>query len=223
MESWDAEVIVETRRAWRPRRVTIDRLMDPPLEKTPPKSVERIRAALESVHRDQPATEPGPYRAGFAPDEPIVIAAFHDRDCARAFQDALLEAGIVSKSRFHRTGAEVLVDHSDGQRASELLAKHLQRFPDRRRQGHRRDFDFAIFGSVLGLTCGAILLEFRRPGDFLALTIMTLFGTILGSLLDRPRNRYRRTGQLQFGLGDVLLLTAVIGLAIALWRLLEGR
>jgi hypothetical protein len=198
--------------------------MEPPFEKTPPRSPDRIRAALESVRRaEQPAS--GPYRNGLAPEEPLLVASFRDHECCRRYQEALLREGIMSQARTHRTGAEVLVDYSDRRRAAEVLDEHLAAFPDRPRETWRRDFDFAIFGTVLGATFGTILMaaEFRDLRSVVICVIFTLLGAVTGNFLDRPRNRYRQTGQIQFGLGDLLVLTAIVGLATALWKLLTGR
>jgi hypothetical protein len=197
--------------------------MDPPLHKTPPKTSERIRAALESVRRDeQPAA--GPYKHGLAAEEPLLIATFRDHECCRRYQEALLRSGVMSQVRKHRTGAEVLVDYSDRDKAYDVLKTHLAEFPDLPRADYRRDFDFTIFGTVLGATFGAILLlaEFRDVQSLVILLLFTVLGAVTGSFLDRPRNRYRRTGQIQFGLGDVLVLTAIVALGLVLWEILHG-
>lgn len=201
-----------------------DDSMQPPFHKTPPKSAERIRAALESVRREEPP-QIGPHEGGLAPEEPLLVASFRDHQCCRRYQEALLRAGIMSQAKVHRTGAEILVDYSDRDKAADVLEKHLAEFPDLPRADYRRDFDFAIFGTVLGGTFGVILMaaEFRDVQSLAILLIFTLFGAITGNFLDRPRNRYRRTGQIQFGLGDVLVLTAIVALGIALWKLLTGR
>ena len=168
---------------------------------------------------------PAPYEGGLAAEEPLLIASFRDHECCRCFQEALLRAGIMSQAKVHRTGAEVLVDYSDRDQAAAVLERHLAEFPDLPRADYRRDFDFTIFGTVLGATFGTILMfaEFRDVQSLAIFTIFTLFGAITGSFLDRPRNRYRRTGQIQFGPGDLLVLTAVVALGIALWKLLNGR
>jgi hypothetical protein len=200
--------------------------MNAPFEKTPPKSSERIRATLESVHGNVgKENQPGPYREGLTPEATLVIASFHDPDACRRFQNVLLQAGIMSQAKIQRTCSEVIVDFSDHERASQLLDRHLAEFPDRPPRTFRRDFDCTIFGTVIGGAFGAILLagDFREPKDALVALIFTVFGAITGSFLDRPRNRYRRTGQLQFGLGDVMVLMAVIGLGITLRFLLMGR
>jgi hypothetical protein len=200
--------------------------MDPGFHKTPPKSAERIRAALESVQENVgKENEPGPYRDGLTPEARLVIASFHDPEGCRRFQQALLQAGIMSQANIQRTVSEVIVDYSDHDRASELLIRHLEAFPDRPPRTFRRDFDCTIFGIVIGGAFGLIYLagELREPKDLVVALIFTLLGAITGGLLDRPRNRYRRTGQLQFGLGDVMVLMAVIALGITLRYLLMGR
>jgi hypothetical protein len=200
--------------------------MDPPFKKTPPKSPQRIRETLEAVKRD-PAqqVDRGPHRDGLADDELLVIASFRDHECCRRYQEALLRAGIMSRAKVHRTGAEILVDYSDHERAADLLEAHLARFADQPRETWRRDFDFTIFGSVLGATFGLILMavEFRDVQSLAILLTFALFGAIIGVLLDRPRNCYRRTGQIQFGLGDILVLMSLVALAIVLWQLLTGK
>lgn len=199
---------------------------NPPYEKTPPKSADRIRSRLDSVQRDVGKKHtPGPLRDGLAPDARVVIASFFTAEAGRRYQQVLLQAGIMSQGTFHRRGAEISVDNSDCERAAELLKQHQLQFPDRPSRDYRRDFDFTIFGTVMGATFGAILLvgEFHGPREVTALVIFTLFGALTGSFLDRPRNRYRRTGQLQFGIGDMLVLTAIIALFFVLWRLLGGR
>ena len=200
--------------------------MDQPFKKTPPKSVDSIRARLESVQREAgQQVQPGPDRDGVSPDTRLVIAAFHTADAGRRFQELLLRKGIMSQAVLHRSGAEISVDKSDCQRAAELLAEHQKKHPDLAPKTFRRDFDFTIFGTLLGATFGAILLvgELREPRQWLVLIGFALLGAISGHFVDRPRNRYRQTGRMQFGIGEVLLLTTVIALGIVLLRLLFGR
>src|SRR5438093_531489 len=61
----------------------------------PPKSAERIRAALESVHTHRgPVAPAGPRSKGAQPDDPIVVASFHDPAVGRKYQERLLQFGI---------------------------------------------------------------------------------------------------------------------------------
>ena len=199
--------------------------MDPPFKRTPPKGSDRIRARLESVQREAgQQVQPGPDRDGLSPDTRVVIAAFHTADGGRRFQELLLREGIMSQAVLHRDGAEISVDHSDCQRTAELLEKHLKQYPDLAPKTFRRDFDFTIFGTLLGATFGAILLvgELRELRQLLVLFGFALLGAISGHFVDRPRNRYRQTGRMQFGIGELLLLTTVIALGIVLVRLLSG-
>jgi hypothetical protein len=200
--------------------------MNEPLKKTPPKSSDRIRAALESVRRDvDHEVAAGPYREGLDGDTRFVVAAFHQPEAARRFQEVLLRAGIMSEGAFHRNGAEISIDYSDCQRAAELLERHLAEFPDRPVHSLRREFDYTIFGALLGCTFGLTLAwgEMEGPRLALVLLVFTLFGATSGFFFDGPRNRYRHTGSLQFGVGDLLALMSVIALGFFIWRLLWGR
>lgn len=196
--------------------------MDAPTSR-PPKSEDRIRAMLESVRREAGRKESvGPMREGLRDDEPLVIASFRDRECCRRFQETLLAAGVMSQARISRTCAEILVDRGDSQQAIELLDRHLREFPDLPPQTSRRDYDFTILGAVIGAVFGLIILvaDFRTLRDVALLTAFTLLGALTGSFLDRPRNCYRATGQIQFGLGDILVLMALVALSIVLFGLL---
>src|SRR5690606_9884387 len=122
----------------------------------------------------------------------------------------------MSEGKFHRTGAEISVDYSECDRAAELRDEYLMKFPDRPLESSRRDFDFAIFGSLLGSTFGVILSygEMSAPHVVFVVLTFALFGGVSGYCLDCPRNRYRRTGNLQFGIGDIIGLMAVIALGL---------
>jgi hypothetical protein len=200
--------------------------MDAPYRKTPPKSTDKIRSALESVRQDVNRKEAaGPFRDGIPADTRIVIASFHQPEAGHRFQEVLLQSGIMSAGKFHRDRAEISVDYSDCDQAAELLKRHLERFPDLPAESWRRDFDFAIFGSLMGATFGVVAVfgEFSGPRSIMVVLVFTLFGAVSGYCCDRPRNRYRRTGHFQFGIGDVLGLISVVGLAFFIWRLLLGR
>ena len=166
----------------------------------------------------------GPYRDGLGEDEPLVIASFRDHECCRRYQEAPLRAASCPGPKCiapARRSSSITAIAS----AADLLEAHLAQFADQPRETWRRDFDFTIFGVVLGATFGAILMavEFRDVRSLAILLNFTLLGAITGAFLDRPRNRYRRTGQIQFGLGDILVLTAIVALGIVLWQLLTGR
>src|SRR5688572_29547631 len=125
--------------------------MNKPFQKTPPKSSERIRTALESVRREAgEQVDAGPHKDGLAAEATLVIASLRDHECARRYQELLLREGIMSQAKVHRMYVEVLVDYSDHLRAGDLLDAHLVAFPDRVRETWRRDYDFTIFGTVLG-------------------------------------------------------------------------
>ena len=188
--------------------------------------MEKIRASLESVRRQvNREVAAGPLRDGLPSDTRVVIASFHQADAGRRFQEALLRAGIMSEGKFHRNGAEVSVDYSDCDRAAELLERHLAKFPDRPVTSWRREFDYTLFASLLGSTVGIIAVfgEIEGPRQAVVILVFALFGAVSGYCCDRPRNRYRRTGSLQFGIGDVLGLMALIALGFFIWRLLLGR
>jgi hypothetical protein len=200
--------------------------MDPSHQKTLPKDQNKIRAALESLRQGADRTvETGPFHEGLPADTRVVIASFHQAEGGRRYQERLLQAGIMSSGRFHRTGAEISVDKSDCDRAAELLQRHLQEYPDRASESWRRDFDYTILGSLVTATFGLIVLygEIEGLRDAVVLLAFTLLGAVSGYCCDQPRNRYRRTGSWQFGLGDVLGLMAIIAVAFLIWRLLAGR
>ena len=71
--------------------------MSSPFQKTPPKNTDKIRSALEAVRQGvDRQVAAGPYRDGLAADARVVIAAFHQPEAARQFQDVLLRAGVMS-------------------------------------------------------------------------------------------------------------------------------
>ena len=84
----------------------------------PPKSLEEIRARLESVHR-LPARQAGPLAGGLTDDDPIVVVTFTSRAQARRFQQFLSDAGVMSQLSRSRGQEQVLVDMSDRQRAAQ--------------------------------------------------------------------------------------------------------
>ena len=88
----------------------------------PPKSIEQIRSAVESIHRNTATpTRPGPLTEGLAADERVVLATFHDASLCRDFQQRLLAAGVMSSVRKQRRMTLLSVDTADRTRAAELL------------------------------------------------------------------------------------------------------
>jgi hypothetical protein len=190
-----------------------------------PKSAERIRASLESVHAQAgPAHAAGPAAGGMQPLDRLDIAAFYDTDVAAAFQKCLLEEGIVSSSESSRGQVRVAVDLADRRRATELLEAHLRDMPDRPPRGPRRSIDYALFGGLFGATAGTLLMvaDFRGLRDLVTLGVFCIFGGLAGHSLDRVRDRYRKSGRVQIGLGDLLMLIALPALAVFLWQMVPS-
>jgi hypothetical protein len=200
---------------------TADQSNEPPGK--PPKTAERIRATLETVRRAEgPGTSSGPLQGGLRAEDRLEIAAFFDADVARRFQQRLLEGGIMSSIVARRKETRVSVDYADRQRAGDLLEVHRRECPDVRPSGHRRDYDFALFGGALGATLGLIGLygEVDAWQDALTLGGFTLLGALVGNLIDWLRIMYRRSGRLQFGVREFLIVVVLPALAVVLWRLL---
>jgi hypothetical protein len=195
---------------------------------TPPKSVERIRAKLESIREQAPsAAKTGPLADGLKPDDRIVIASFHDREGRQRYQDALLANGISSSWQRRNRQDQVLVDMSDRVQAARLLDEQLAAFPDRPQARGRRVVDFILLGAVLGATISVAFVadrSFARSQARMALIVttaiaFTVYGAMVGGLLGSVRERLTRRGRLQFTILDLLLLSAVVALAALFWRL----
>lgn len=195
---------------------------------TPPKSVDHIRAKLESIREQAPsAAITGPLAEGLKPDDRIVIASFHDREGRQRYQDALLAKGVSSSWQRRNRQDQVLVDMSDRAEAARLLDEQLAAFPDRPQARGRRVVDFILLGAVLGATISLAFVAERsfaksldRMGLIVATAIgFTIYGAMVGGLLGSIRERLTRRGRLQFTILDLLLLSALVALAALIWRL----
>lgn len=201
--------------------------MDESARPTRPKSAERIRAALESVHEHRGAApQPGPLKSGLRPEDMVVVESFRDPANGRKFQQRLLQAGIMSNGERRQGRLEVLVDVDDLRRAAAVLAEHAKAYPDRERSDARRIFDFALLFSALATTiafCGVagnciVVRQLPTIGNLALLLGFMVYGAVLGALLGGLNNPLRREGRAQFGIRDLMLLAALVGMAMILQR-----
>lgn len=195
---------------------------------TPPKSVEKIRSALQSIQRQSPsAAATGPLAEGLKPEDRLVIASFHDAEVRKRFQDLLLARGIGSSWRRRDRQDQVLVDMSDREQAARLLDEHLTAWPDRPQARGRRVIDFILLGAVLGATISVVFVadrSFARSQarwGLIAVSVLafTVYGAMVGGLLGAIKERLKQHGRLQFTILDLLLLAALGALAAFAWRL----
>src|SRR5215469_16056222 len=195
---------------------------------TPPKSVERIRSALDAIHSQVPPNAPaGPLTEGLKPEDRLVIASFYDRENRQRYQDALLANGIGSSWQRRDRQDQVLVDAGDRALAARLLDEHLLAWPDRPQARGRRVVDFILLGAVLGATISTAFVadrSFARNEAHWGLIMIsalafTIYGAIVGGLLGSVRERLTQRGRLQFTILDLLLLAALVALAALVWRL----
>ena len=181
----------------------------------PPRDGQTIRSALDSIRSGrEPDRTPGPAADGMRADEQYNIATFHDQEIGRSFQRALSKAGVMSDSVIRRGKLEVYIDFEDGQRAGAILDEHRTRFPDKPLKGLRRRFDYLIFGVLIGVTVGIFFLLNARQSRLIysAPVAFGLAGGLSGHLIDRLRGHYRRTGRLQFGIYEFLVLAMLPGI-----------
>jgi hypothetical protein len=204
--------------AWQPAdyRFTEPVMDDPPGDAgKQPKDARTIRAALESIHREQEGPEQqGPLSEGASPDHRIVIASFHNPRVARSLQQQLSRSGIHSRRQRRARMTQVSVDFEDHQRATQIFDEHRETCPDSRPAGIRRDFDYMIFGLAIGLALGFVYLfgNFRNSMALAAPVVFALTGALAGHLIDRVRGQWRRTGRIRIGLWDFLILAMLPGL-----------
>lgn len=203
-----------------------ERPADSPAKPIVPKSAERIRSALASIHEQAPsAATVGPLSGGLKPDDSLVIASFHDRDVRRRFQELLMANGIASSLERRDGRDQVLVDAADRKQAASLLDEHLLAYPDRVEARGRRIVDFILFGASIGATVSVCFVAERSMarlmaglGHLVAVTVaFAIYGAIVGGLLGAMKERLVRHGRLQFTILDLLLLSALAALAALAW------
>ena len=112
---------------------------------------------------------------------------------------------------------KVFVAYADRDKALSILAEHLQRFPDTRRQGLRRDFDLLILVAVLGGLLAPIVLIYA--GDMAVMLAYLFSAASLAVILGRCQRNYQWYGQYQFSIIELTAGTGLIAISIALWRL----
>ena len=195
---------------------------------TPPKSAERIRAALQAVHENRgPSAPVGPRPGGMQPGDSVAVASFYDPVVGRKFQERLLRDGLMSKGEWVRGRFQVLVDAAERGQAVTLLAEVLAEFPDRHRTLRARIFDYAFFFAAIGATISSVGVVGNGPGKFdlfrvksmLIVAGFTLYSAVIGALVGDLRFRLLRGGTAsQFGIRDLMLLTALVALVLVLWH-----
>ena len=191
-----------------------------PHDGKPPKTTSSIRASLESIHKTADVeSHEGPFAQGMTGDYPIVVATFYDRNVARDLQKKLSQSGIFSKVIAAGQGGSVFVDNEDHDRASQLYLQSRNEFPNRVPKKQSRRFDLLIFGTVIGMTLGGVLIDGalgRAEAITMFVSLTAIFGT-MGHLLDRLRIRYYRTGRIRIGVWDLLIALSIIGMAIVVF------
>ncbi len=192
--------------------------MSEPEQGKPPKSKESIRSSLNALRKkdEQGAvlkkpSHSGPMINGFSASHQITAGTFHDVDIAKQFQALLMRAGIFSKMHSSRHGSIVMVDAEDSQKAAEIFIEHKKENPDRPVVGSNRRFDYLIFGVLIGITFGIVLLgnEYKHPMAYLVFATFLAIGASVGHLFDRLRIRYRKTGQLKVGVWEFLIIATL--------------
>jgi hypothetical protein len=94
----------------------------------PPKSADRIRATLDTIHaRNQGGMPAGPLRDGLPDDCPVVLASFRRREMGAYFCRHLRHQGIDCDYRSYRGTATVFVARGNLERAHETLAGYVER------------------------------------------------------------------------------------------------
>jgi hypothetical protein len=198
------------------------------MQPTPPKSADKLRSALESIHAQVPsAAAPGPLIDGLKPEDRLVIASFYDRDVRKRYQELLIAHSIGSSFERRDGRDQVVVDASDREQAARLRDEHLLAYPDRVQARGRRVIDFVLLGGVLGATVSAAFVAERsfarsqaRWGMIvLSVSAFALYGAIVGGLLAALKERFTNQGRLQFTILDLFLLAALVALASLVWRL----
>ncbi len=205
------------------------------MEPTPagrkPKSAAQIRDTLANVHELAERTvDVGPHAAGLQATDRIAVATFADPECARAYQDRLLAAGIHSDRvrRFRRDAVQV--DLEDRGRAAELLEAHLRQFPDRRRrlgQGYEASLFFSLIG-VLSIIVVLLVVgnidETQRLTPAVVWNCIRVTGAItlhlacVGLLIDLVKARKLNFERGQFNLIFMLWLMTAVAMLVY-WQL----
>ena len=183
------------------------------LERTPPKS--------ESLRRTYGSEIPtGDRPHGAEATDPIVIASFHCPETSGDFQRALSIAGISSTKESQGKKTRVSVDYEDLDHAVDILANHQKQHPDSPPPAIRRDYDFLIFGAIIGGGVGLALLfaSSNRLSFALITASLTFSGALIGHFID-TLTWSRRTFGLRFGLLEALLLMVACALLLSLPRL----
>lgn len=189
----------------------------------PPKSSESIRASLEAMRQDGGVEIPsGPRPDGIEPADQIVIASFYSVQACREFQRALSSVGIRSTWKTQSGRTCVSVDSEDRGHAVEILAAHEAEHPDERPPRIRRDYDFLIFGAVIGGTLGLVSLHASdRILSMVMIANLTVCGGLIGHLIDRFRSTHRKFGRIRFGVLECLLFITLVAFLLSLRHIIR--
>lgn len=183
---------------------------------------------MEAVHENRgPSVPAGPRPGGMQPGDPVVVASFHDPVVGRKFQERLLREGLMSEFEWAQGRLQVLVDAAERAPAAALLDEVLAEFPDRRRTLRARIFDYAFFFAAIGATISSVGVVGNGPGKFdlfrvkgmLIVAGFTVYSAVIGALVGDLRFRLFHGGSAsQFGIRDLMLLTALVALVLVLWN-----
>lgn len=189
-----------------------------------PKSADSIRASLQSIQASQKDdTSAGPLAKGLEPMDQLVVQSFKNYDVGRQFQQRLMDNGVMTTGKRHRGEYQVMVDYEDRDAASAILREHMKSNPDVLPIGYNCRYDFLIFGLIIGLTLGVLLVldVYNASEDMLIAVSFAICGAVCGHLVDRVILQVRRTNQLQIGMREFLLTATLPALIIAVSRIVS--
>lgn len=190
----------------------------------PAKGRQEIRAALDALQQSEmPGHEAGPLNAGLAADARLPIASFVGDSAARNFQQALLEAGVMSQLIRSRRGVQVAVEMADRERAVEALTRYRSEHPESADVSLRLRYDAAILCGIIGGGVGLtiVLGTGAETFTYLALAACIGIGTLSGLLMELVLNVSRSRRGVLLSMSSLLVLMTLIALCVYLSKVIR--
>ncbi len=155
--------------------------------------------------------------SGLDSNATIPLCRFHNRSLASELSQQLQASGIRVRLKPNRLYVEIHVAFEDRHAAMAALAEFKTTHCDSQPRKFSRDYDFAFVIMFIAIVIGA-WAAFVPAFSRLTPVAILLTGVSLAIVVERWHRQYRLHSGLKFSIYDIVMLTLVVALNVAVWR-----
>ena len=182
----------------------------------PQRSNEEIRDSLSKINHDRtPLADKGELAGGMHKFDPLLISMFNSETAIHKCQNELRDEGIYTQKQRKGKRYALFVDFQDRGKAAEFIDKFQATHSDD--PAARLKWDYAILIATIGGSIGTLPVMLTLRFESLIIAIgWGLLGFMIGWTVDRARWRRAVGRGSAFGLFDMMLVSAIIAMLMAM-------